>query len=125
MFLTRKEALKLHRQMWGDMQIALSEKDDCERRCTFKELWIKEHVAGKVMHDCFLCEYAWQKSCEVDPTPDGDFHPTCCQFCPIDWRDRIYYSNGYACERGSVTWGKSPISKILALPERRTDERSD
>ena len=133
MKLTREEALKLHREMWSDMQTALAGGNDNNRiRSEFKERWVKSHFPEmEVKHYCFLCEYALQMHNEKSDRPLAFFEgKKCCKYCPIDWRDDIYRGwsdnsykgNGYDCENGEVSWECSPISEILALPERIVNE---
>lgn len=55
---------------------------------------------SNVYNSCYLCEY-------IDQT--GKY---CDDNCPIDWG-----KNGW-CMCGEVDYRYSPISKILALPER-------
>ena len=113
--LTREQALELHRQMWSDMQKELGDCPDVGDRIYYKHEWIKKHGYGYVINDCFLCEYAIK-----------------CDYCPIDWseltpnKDRPKFGfcvynvpreYGYA-----EVWGIAPISKILALPERKVEE---
>lgn len=111
MKLTREEALRLHRQMWIDMQNKLGDTaigcdaDDIRRRTRFKTKWCKEHFGDdyEIFNECFLCEYVRERS---------KFGMEC-SICPIDWGE------GYCpCENNVITWFGSPISEILALPER-------
>ena len=104
MDLTREEALTLFRMMWTDMQDELGDNPDYDQRCDYKEKWINAKFPCRhVENDCFLCEYV-------------KFKDICsCKRCPIDWGATTcqkYYI------RGSVDWRYSPISEILALPER-------
>lgn len=115
--LTREETLRLHREMWTDMQKELGDNPNPSKRETYKQNWLERHGYKNVYCDCFLCEYAWQAWLANYRT-----HKTC-NYCPIDWSfltrgplvDRCYgrYRNGdgevYKC---------APISGILALPER-------
>ena len=54
----------------------------------------------KIDNNCFLCEYAVR---HYDTTP--------CNYCPINW-------GLGGCVAGNVSYDRSPISEILALPER-------
>ena len=101
MELTREEALKYHRQMWEDMQKELGDEPIGRARILFKEKWISEHFPGeKICNDCFLCEFTTDRRC--------------CMDCPIEW------DYGW-CEKGERNWRNAPISKILALPERKVE----
>lgn len=103
MKLTREEALKLHRQMWTDMQKELGDKPSITQRCTFKIKWCDEHFPNEEIDaHCFLCEYV-------------DQHGGDCDCCPIKW-DYDYGDD--CCVFDGVNYGSSPISEILALPER-------
>ena len=110
MFLTKKEALKLHREMWTDMKTELGDNPSDKFRLKFKEDWCRRYFPNDgVLSNCFLCEY-------IDGLNryDGDSHQIAdCDMCPIVWPNETCYYNNYYCE--------APISEILALPERRTD----
>lgn len=122
--LTREEALKLHRQMWCDMQTILGDIPSAFERSMFKNKWCEKWCAENnypdgVMNSCFLCEYA-----------DGY-----CEDCPIDWSkaDHIatkgmecadctdrYYPLDTRFYRSYFT--TAAISEILALPEREVSD---
>lgn len=109
MKLTREEALKYHRQMWTDMQTELGDNPLFKERALYKKQWCKEHFPDeRIEADCFLCEYASRYA------DDGDY----CDFCPIMW-DKDY--NMDWCIGDGVTYEHSPISVILALPEREVE----
>lgn len=103
MDLTREQALELHREMWTDMQEELGDCPDFGDRMRYKNRWCKKRFPKEeVNSDCFLCEYALQ-------TVGG------CIDCLINW-------GATTCQKhyseGGVDWRYSPISEILALPER-------
>lgn len=101
MKLTREEALELHRQMWSDMQRELGDCPDYCDRISYKSEWCNRRFLNeKIEADCFLCEYCNQK-----------YNVYECSHCPIDW-------GAPDCCSGTVNYKKSPISEILALPER-------
>ncbi len=107
MKLTREEALKYHRMMWTDMQTELGDKPSLSGRIDFKFKWCREHFPNeKVDCSCFLCDYVSQNS--------GD-----CDDCPIKWDDDYDYD---CCGGFGVSYGSSPISEILALPEREVED---
>ena len=104
MDLTRKEALKFHRQMWTEMQEALGDKPDALARVKFKYKWCEEHFpSDRVMFGCFLCEYA--RSDDIDN----------CSKCPIVWPDN---RKKYSCQCVPFC-NHAPISEILRLRERK------
>lgn len=109
MNLTREKALTLFREMWSDMQKELGDNPSFEQRCNYKYKWASEKFPYEyVRHNCFLCEY-------VKYNKDIGS----CKRCPIDWGHDGIYDN--ACEKmcnPGVDWRYSPISEILALPER-------
>ena len=111
MKLTKEEAVKLHRQMWGDMKAELGDNPSDEFRLKFKKDWCRRHFPNDaILNNCFLCEYiAGLNSCDGDSTQIAD-----CDMCPIVWPNETCYCIGY--------YYKAPISEILALPERRIDE---
>ncbi len=106
MKLTREEALKLHRQMWTDMQTALGDNPRLKDRVEYKNKWCKEHFPDETIElDCFLCEYTNQLGSD-------------CDVCPIRWdadNKRDW------CIGSGVSYEYSPISVILALPEREVE----
>lgn len=115
--LTRDEAIELHRKMWQDMQTELGDNPSYHERVSFKKKWVKEHFPNEYVNsNCFLCEYA--QSVVADSF-------TRCRACPIEWNfkllptcqpyDLAFYGN-------KVDYRYSPISVILALPEREVVE---
>lgn len=107
MELTREEALRLHRQMWTDMQMELGDKPAFIDRFIFKMEWHKNHFPKEnIDADCFLCEYARQFGYRIGK----------CEYCPIDWSNGGKDS-GCSCISGSIQYDDAPISVILALPE--------
>ena len=100
--LTREEALKLHRQMWSDMQKDLGDCPADWERIDYKSGWCRLH-GYNICNNCFLCEY--------DEQHNND--PKICD-CLIEWKYDTCYRNGY--------YTNAPISEILALPEREDAE---
>lgn len=112
--LTREEAIRLHREMWTDMQAELGDDPSYLERVAFKKKWVVEHFPNEHVHsNCFLCEYAQSVT--------GD-SCTRCRSCPIAWNSIILPKCGpcgwvfWECD--TVDYRYSPISAILALPER-------
>lgn len=98
MKLTREEALKYHRQMWLDMQKELGDNPTSSERVLFKDKWCREHFHNEMIHNnCFLCEYTFDNR-------------RTCRKCLVFWPTGICYENRY--------YYTTPISEILALPER-------
>lgn len=100
--LTKELALKLHRQMWSDMQRDLGNCPSRSDRVIYKSQWCIEHGFDDLYNYCFLCEYV----------------AGVCEYCPIVWpeedckgRSKNNYGN----------WLMMPISRLLALPERSYD----
>ena len=107
MKLTREEALKYHRQMWSDMQKELGDKPSFGDRMDFKHKWCKEHFPNEEIEaSCFLCEYV-------------NHHEYGCDCCPIKWDDNY---DDDCCSGDGVNYEYSPISVILALPERKLSD---
>lgn len=105
MKLTKEQALEFHRWMWSDMQNILGDCPYSDEREDYKREWCKDCFPSEhISSCCFLCEY------------DDQFDDRSCAHCPIDW------SNGGedddSCIMGRFTYIMSPISEILALPER-------
>ena len=110
--LTREEALMYHRQMWTDMRDVLGDNPSPFERTDFKFDWCKKHFPNEfVLNDCFLCEYFAQN----DPDPFA----SCEEKCLIDWTDST--GKDAECYVGEVKYTRSPISVILALPERKEE----
>lgn len=100
--LTKERAIELFRQQWSDMRDRIGENPNSNERDLFKEMWIDEHFPGEEVDcGCFLCEYDMQQE------NGGE-----CDFCPIEWP-------GGSCVPGRTNYYNSPISEILALPERK------
>lgn len=122
--LTREEALRLHRQMWTDMQKKLGDNASPEDREKFKSRWCKKHFPDyAIKNDCFLCDYANHNSCETK---------YCLERCPIDWQSLKKYGwetndccaiyeghDGADDDIYNEIYFAAPISEILALPEKR------
>ena len=116
--LTRERALELHRQMWGDMQAELGDNPPFHERVTFKKKWLEKYFPNEhVNSNCILCEYA-QHVTKVSFTR--------CRKCPIVWNSNL----DPTCTPGiwavwnddEVDYRYSPISVILALPEREVEK---
>ena len=106
MELNRKDAIKYHIEMWTAMMDELGDSPEGYRRTEFKRRWCSEHFPNdRIWSNCFLCEY-----CENDKLS--------CEDCPIDWGAKD-------CVIGDIDWHSSPISEILALPERDIDDRHE
>ena len=105
--LTKERAIELFRQQWSDMRDRVGENPSIYNRDRFKHMWIDEHFPGEEVDcGCFLCEYDMQQE-------DG----SCCDFCPIEWPGGSCVAAG-----GFINCIDSPISEILALPERKEIE---
>lgn len=103
MELTKGQALELHWQMWTDMQNALGDNPSFDEREAYKASWCSQHFPNeKIDNNCFLCEYV----CKYGNN---------CDYCPIKWDDDY---DDDCCVFDGVSYGSSPISEILALPER-------
>lgn len=103
MELTKGQALELHWQMWTDMQTELGDNPSFAQRQSFKAWWCNKHFPEEhIESNCFLCEY-----CDD------------CDDCPIKWDDDEQYDH---CNGHRVNYEHSPISVILALPEREDED---
>lgn len=89
------------------MQKELGDDPSCNARNKFKTDWIQRMFPDEyIANHCFLCEYAGT---------DG------CSKCPIDWGN-AQVGEGLAHCIGDITsYLSTPISEILALPERDTE----
>ncbi len=111
MKLTREEALKLHRQMWSDMQRDLGDKPENIDRIRYKEQWCHKHFPIEhITNNCFLCEYV--------AVNDG----FSCMRCPIKWSNESKADSSYCYCIIDNYYYKAPISEILELPEREDVE---
>ena len=104
--LTKEEAICLFRRQWSDMQMALGDNPTYGGREVYKGEWCRLHGFSHVAENCFLCEWVMQNK-------------TICDFCPIDWNFDKQNKQGNYCLFGTVCHSHSPISEILALPERK------
>ena len=122
--LSRKRALELHKLMWFDMQKELGDNPEHEDRYDFKKKWVKKYFPNeKIENHCFLCEYALTSFGGI---PDG-FLFLECDKCPIQWINKsntlgVKNSCEWGYHEGNCDWRYSPISEILALPERIANE---
>ncbi len=103
--LTREEAINLFRQQWTDMQKELGNCPSWVERAVYKRKWCEAHNFVNC-NSCFLCEWAVQNN------------NVGCDKCPIDWGD-------VCCVGGKVDYRYTPISEILALPERRIKRKKN
>lgn len=107
MKFTKEEAIKYHKQMWTDMQKELGDNPSESARLMFKTDWCKSHFPHMhITANCFLCEYANNHS----------MHFNECDDCPIIWGPAK--ESFYCIDDGNTIYTTSPISEILALPER-------
>lgn len=115
--LTREEAIRLHREMWADMQANLGDNPYRDERVAFKRKWVEEHFPNEhVNSNCILCEYA------QSVTKDSF---TRCRKCPIAWNSNIHpccHPWVMGINENKIDYLYSPISAILALPEREVKE---
>lgn len=106
MKLTREEALRLHRQMWSEMKKELGNRPSFEERIGFEDRWCKSHTPGfNPFCNCYLCEYVKQMHLG-------------CGGCPIEWGTK----DGCVSGESKIDFRYSPISDILALPERKENQ---
>ena len=122
--LTKEEALKLHNEMWSDMQRDLGNNPSGGARDDYKSEWCDKRFPDYIVaFNCFLCEYGEQQSIKKFKTSAKR-----CQFCPIDWSGLIStfdVDKPFTCFRrymgraNTYIYEDAPISKILALPERK------
>ena len=114
--LTKKEAVDLFRQLWTDMQTELGDCPDFVERRLFKIKWCNKHFPDEsVMSNCPLCEYAYMRYAS-----DGK-KGRACRFCPIEWPISDVIAPP-CCQGLEIHYLSSPISKILALPEREVPD---
>ena len=107
MHLSKEMALILHRMMWSDMQKELGDNPSRDARNKFKTDWIQKMFPDEyISNHCFLCEYAGI---------DG------CSKCPIDWGNVKISKWVTMCSGDNTSYLSSPISEILALPEKDTE----
>lgn len=118
MKLTREEALRLHKEMWTNMLAELGETGSGKEltiiraRNEFKRKWCESHFPGTIfLEDCILCEFAKQERMK------HGYQEHRCHYCPINWG----HNDRFGCESNDVIWNYSPISEILALPERKVE----
>lgn len=109
MDLTREEALKLHREMWTDMQNELGDCPGFWAREIYKAYWCRKHGFTDTKNYCFLCEYSRAKSLWF------------CHHCPVKWPTQYGTCISRILKDGTKLGGDyylfAPISEILALPE--------
>lgn len=111
MKLTLEEALKLHREMWSDMQRELGDCPKGYDREEFKINWCIERFPEQMIAcNCFLCEF------------DEQYSNMMCSNCPIVWESLSDDGKDNCCSQykgiGGEIYKNAPISEILALPER-------
>lgn len=113
--LTKKKALKLHRRMWEEMKMALGDNPPSDERSRFKA-WSCVVLRERPINNCWLCEYVLENYGPNSNSETG-LH---CKYCPVVWGEGDEKQE-CPCQQSFTDWMYSPISEILALPERRTD----
>lgn len=101
--LTREEALRKHREMWTAMQKELGDNPSHGARARFKCEWCEAHGDADISAHCYLCQFVDERKLR-------------CEDCPIDWDGQ------QSCFGRHVSYRFSPLSEILALPERKVNE---
>lgn len=105
MKLSREEAIKLHRELWGWL---------AENPMKTKTNWSGWEEHGKIQHDCFCCEY-------------GQVNKTRACNCPLIWPNAT--KNYCACEQSYyIEWARATApeerSRLAALirdlPEKQS-----
>ena len=110
MILGKQEALRLHKEMWTDMRNKYGDNPLPEQRKEFKKEWCEKRFPEEIISgNCFLCEYA----------KEGMF--ISCKKCPIVWGKYETDDTYYCRDWHNTHYLRSPISEILALPERDID----
>ena len=110
MSLTRRQAIRRHRMLWG----WLADNPGTKHKLTKKSDWPGwEYNGGRyaeVDEDCFLCEYAFRV---IDMT---------CPQCPLDWgEDLLCVESIYLdwCEARTPKTRSKYAEIIRDLPVRR------
>lgn len=106
MKLTKKEAVRLHRQLWN----RIADKTLKEKRCVVKEDVIEEITDETVLENCFCCEY------------DGKIRDDC-ECCPILWPQKeycTYVGSPYSEWQRTADYKRAAelARQIAELPER-------
>ncbi len=113
MELTKEKALELHAKMWSDMRDKLGDNPSMGERSLYKHNWIgKRFPFERILNDCFLCEYSLYNMggicCLLKWVEDDAYLNTCESEDEDDLED----------DTKRCDWRYSPISDILALPEK-------
>jgi len=117
MDLTKEEALKYYRQMLTDMQKKHGDNPSRTERTLFKADWLKKHFPGEnICNNCLLCEFSDNMRMSIA-------YSDCVNYCPIDWKKAGMEDccDPYGPDN-DLYYCVAPISEILALPERETED---
>lgn len=107
MILTKKEAVKLHRQLWN----RIADKTLEEKRWVEKVEVIQEITNKYIAYNCFCCDYDSQLGNECDYCPivwpcEGDLH-RCSSSIYLKWSSSTNYKE------------VAQLARLIAeLPER-------
>ena len=98
MKLTKQKAIEEHRKMWNWIA------DQYEEGCTMdihalkSEYMGETEIEGRLLHNCFCCEYAIEKVNSMIPRAKNIASvPHRCTQCPVIWGTEVY-SHTFACE---------------------------
>ena len=101
---TKKQAIKLHRDMWKWIANEISKAGEpleiLDLKYSFVHQYIircmeygKPYVRPRV--DCFACEYAYNRTIELHP---NDYSEHCkCEYCPFEWFSSGDEEGNYMC----------------------------
>lgn len=87
--LTRKEAIRKHREMWNWIADAIENDEHPEftHLKQYASLYVEQHEKYPIRADCYLCEYVYYQRDKG------------CKHCPLCWID---LQNVYCCNCTSV-----------------------
>ena len=112
-FITKAQAISLHREMWTDMANYEKEHNiepNIFDRNMFKKNWCEEHIQGEVKHNCFLCEFASRQK--------NDTKYNYCYNCPLVWKEGEQRRKEFKCERKDINWQSMDALEVANLKER-------
>lgn len=119
--LTKKQAIELHRDMWNCIADEIERSKKVLDIFGLKRRYCKTAGFGRVMFNCFLCEYAGHVA---------ESYANMCSYCPLEWESKF---NEFMCEHNinagdglwlkccdAETWQEQAAlaRQIANLPER-------
>lgn len=126
--LTKQKALELHRDMWLWISKEIAREKTVQNVCWLKTEYLLLQGYNNVLHDCFCCDYAYEKYTNDLSEGRDELEIYKCYYCPVRWKNEECFDEGSEYQSicmisrngGRNGWKKQAklAYKIAMLPER-------